>query len=145
MAATKARHGRVIAVGTTVVRALEHAAMLRPNLRAGRGLATQRIGAHSVLRVVDAILTGVHEPGDSHYELVRAFLSEGALRRLSGALEASGYRTHEFGDSVFIARAGSPRKLRLALATAHASAFVTGRSAGHEPHVGTPCQSAAVL
>ena len=101
---TRARAGRVIAVGTTVTRALEHAATGRGGVRAGPGLATQRIGADTILRVVDAIITGVHEPGTSHYELLRAFARESVLWAATAALERHAYRTHEFGDSVLVAR-----------------------------------------
>ena len=98
---TRVAGGRVIALGTTVTRALEHAASLG-SLRAGDGLATQRLGPHSRLRVVDALLSGTHEPGSSHYELLRAFANDEVLRRSSEALERHGYLTHEFGDSVLI-------------------------------------------
>lgn len=101
IAATRARGGRVIALGTTVTRALEHAASRGP-LRAGDGLADQKLGADSMLRVVDAIVSGTHEPGTSHYELLRAFASDDVLARADAALLANGYRTHEFGDSVLI-------------------------------------------
>jgi len=101
----KARGGRVVAVGTSVVRALEHAATGDGRVRAGEGMATQRLGPASRLRVVDAILSGTHEPGTSHYELLRAFTDDATLRRTSAELEARGYRTHEFGDSVLIERA----------------------------------------
>ncbi len=99
---TKAAGGRIVAVGTTVVRALEHAAAYDGVVRAGDAVATTRIGPNSRLRVVDAILSGTHEPGSSHYELLLAFVSDATLQRASAALEARGYRTHEFGDSVFI-------------------------------------------
>jgi S-adenosylmethionine:tRNA ribosyltransferase-isomerase len=94
---------RVIAVGTTVVRALEHAAS-RGGLAAGAGVADQRIGPATVLRIVDVLLTGTHERGTSHYELLRAFASDAALAGASDALEARGYRTHEFGDSMLLFR-----------------------------------------
>jgi S-adenosylmethionine:tRNA ribosyltransferase-isomerase len=100
----KARGGRVVAVGTTVVRALEHAASVSGHVRAGHGVATQRIGPSSRLRVVDAILSGTHERGTSHYELLRAFLDEETLRLATAELDARGYLTHEFGDSVLIER-----------------------------------------
>jgi S-adenosylmethionine:tRNA ribosyltransferase-isomerase len=100
----KSRGGRVVAVGTTVVRALEHAAADGGGVRAGRGVATGRLGPSSRLRVVDAILSGTHEPGTSHYDLLRAFLDETTLRRAAEELDARGYRTHEFGDSVLIER-----------------------------------------
>jgi S-adenosylmethionine:tRNA ribosyltransferase-isomerase len=95
---------RVVALGTSVTRALEHAAVSGSELRAGPGLATQLIGAHTRLRVVDAIVTGVHEPGASHYELMRAFADDTLLDRLRAAVEQRGYRTHEFGDSVLLTR-----------------------------------------
>jgi S-adenosylmethionine:tRNA ribosyltransferase-isomerase len=71
---------------------------------AGAGLATQHIGATSRLRIVDAILSGTHEPGTSHYELLRAFADDTTLRRAICELNAQGYRTHDFGDSVLIER-----------------------------------------
>lgn len=102
---TKERGGRVVAVGTSVVRALEHAATPDGVVRAGCGVATQRLGPSSRLRVVDAILSGTHEPGTSHYDLLRAFLDDETLLRTTEELEARGYRTHEFGDSVLVERA----------------------------------------
>lgn len=114
--ATQARGGRIVAVGTTVVRALEHAARRDGVVPAGEGVATQRIGPATRLRVVDAILSGTHEAGSSHYQLLRAFADSAALRRADAELERAGYRTHEFGDSVLVerkcvraARAGTPR------------------------------------
>jgi S-adenosylmethionine:tRNA ribosyltransferase-isomerase len=100
----KARGGRVVAVGTSVVRALEHAAAADGTVRAREGVATQRIGPASCLRVVDAILSGTHERGTSHYELLLAFLDEETLGRATAELDAHGYLTHEFGDSVLIER-----------------------------------------
>jgi S-adenosylmethionine:tRNA ribosyltransferase-isomerase len=94
---------RVIALGTTVTRALEHAAA--GGLRSGDGVADQRIGAHTPLRVVDVIVSGTHEPGTSHYELLRAFAPDPVLRAASAELDARGYLTHEFGDSVWLERA----------------------------------------
>ena len=113
IARTHAAHGRVVALGTTVTRALEHAAALPQGLRAGAGLADQRLGADSRLRVVDAIISGTHEPGTSHYELLRAFTSDTALQRADAQLQQHGYRTHEFGDSVLIlAQADRPETVR---------------------------------
>lgn len=97
------RHGgRVIAVGTTVVRALEAAATTDGHLGHGAGVAQGKIGPATRLRVVDAILSGTHEPGTSHYELLRAFLEDSTLERATGELIARDYKTHEFGDSVLI-------------------------------------------
>jgi S-adenosylmethionine:tRNA ribosyltransferase-isomerase len=65
-------------------------------------VASQRIDASSRLRIVNAILSGTHEPGTSHYDMLRAFADEPALIRIDRALNSHGYRTHEFGDSVFL-------------------------------------------
>jgi S-adenosylmethionine:tRNA ribosyltransferase-isomerase len=112
IADSRRRGGRVIAIGTTVVRALEHAANGDGTVRPGCGVATQRIGPCSRLSVVDAIVSGTHEPGTSHYELVRAFQDGAALDRMDREAEARGYRTHEFGDSVFVLRrARNPEEL----------------------------------
>ena len=101
IAQTRQAGGRIVALGTTVTRALEHAAA--HGLRAGDGVADQRLGAHSTLRVVDAIISGTHEPGTSHRELLRAFASDAVLARADAELARRGYLTHEFGDSVLIA------------------------------------------
>jgi S-adenosylmethionine:tRNA ribosyltransferase-isomerase len=105
IARTRVRGGRVVALGTTVTRALEHAASSHWPLRAGDGLATQRLGAHTRLELVDAIVSGTHEPGTSHRELLRAFADDAVLQRADLELARHGYRTHEFGDSVLIERA----------------------------------------
>jgi S-adenosylmethionine:tRNA ribosyltransferase-isomerase len=104
IADTRAQGGRIVAIGTTVVRALEHAAMRDGVIRAGAGVATQKITATTMVAVVDAMLSGIHEPGTSHYELLRAFVDEATLRRAAGELDSHEYRTHEFGDSVFVER-----------------------------------------
>ena len=102
VAAARQQGGRIIAVGTTVVRALEDAATEDGHLRSGEGLAKGRIGPSTRLRVVDAILSGTHERGSSHYELLRAFLEDSTLERATQELDTRGYKTHEFGDSVLI-------------------------------------------
>ncbi|WP_240766646.1 S-adenosylmethionine:tRNA ribosyltransferase-isomerase [Paraburkholderia flava] len=104
VSATHARGGRVVAIGTTVVRALEHSARVDGIVHAGDGLATQRIGPHTRLRAVDVIVSGTHEPDSSHYALLRAFAGAATLMRVTAALEAGGYRTHEFGDSMWVER-----------------------------------------
>lgn len=104
---TRSRGGRIVAIGTTVVRALEHAAGAP-----GAGVATQKIGATSRLHVVDAILSGTHEPGTSHHELLRAFITSYTLARMDEELEIANYRTHEFGDSIFLERASGFRGMQ---------------------------------
>jgi S-adenosylmethionine:tRNA ribosyltransferase-isomerase len=101
----KARGGRVVAIGTSVVRALEAAAKGEGGLRAGSGVARGRIERGAEIRVADAILSGVHHPGESHYELLSAFANDATLDRVTAALIAHGYRGHELGDSVLIERA----------------------------------------
>jgi S-adenosylmethionine:tRNA ribosyltransferase-isomerase len=104
LASARSRGSRVVAIGTTVVRALEDAARPDGSVRAGAGVATERIGPDTPLRVVDAIVTGIHEPGTSHYELLRSFADDRALERAQQELVEQGYRSHEFGDSVLIER-----------------------------------------
>jgi S-adenosylmethionine:tRNA ribosyltransferase-isomerase len=94
---------RIFAIGTTVVRALEHAATGR-SVRAGQGVATQRINETTCLQIVDAIVSGVHEPATSHFQLLRAFADRRTLEDVDAAMSARGYRTHEFGDSVWFER-----------------------------------------
>jgi S-adenosylmethionine:tRNA ribosyltransferase-isomerase len=100
----KAHGGRIIAVGTTVVRALESGTGADGIVRAGDGIAKRRIGRETTIRVVDAIITGVHQPGESHFELLRAFADPAVLDRASAVAVQHGYRSHEFGDCVLIER-----------------------------------------
>jgi len=118
---------RVVAVGTTVVRALEHAADAQGHVRSGEGLATGRITETSQLQVVGAIVSGVHEPATSHYQLLRAFVSDDTLREADAMMEALGFRSHEFGDSVFVERAGSGRASILLAAADRARGGVVER------------------
>jgi S-adenosylmethionine:tRNA ribosyltransferase-isomerase len=102
--------GRIIAIGTTVVRAIESAANLDGSIRAGDGVAHGRIVGGTPLCVVDTILTGIHQPGESHFELLRAFADDAALDQISATLVEHGYRAHEFGDSMLLQR--QPRESR---------------------------------
>jgi S-adenosylmethionine:tRNA ribosyltransferase-isomerase len=102
IAETHHRGGRVIAIGTTVVRTLEDAASRDGEVRAGAGVATLRVNHLTRLRVVDALVTGQHEPGSSHYELLRAFQDDDVLERVTDEAIAHDYRSHEFGDSLFV-------------------------------------------
>jgi S-adenosylmethionine:tRNA ribosyltransferase-isomerase len=100
--ACKSAGRRVIAIGTTVVRALEDAARADGTVSTGAGTATQRIGRLTPLRCVDAIVSGTHERGTSHFELLRAFQDDAVLHRMERETDTRGYRTHEFGDSVMV-------------------------------------------
>src|SRR5262249_13718983 len=95
---------RIIAIGTTVVRALEAAVANNGVVRSGSGVATERIGAWTSLRVVDAVPTGTHEPGTSHHAVLGAFLDQTSLGQIDVELDDGHYRTHEFGDSLFVER-----------------------------------------
>jgi S-adenosylmethionine:tRNA ribosyltransferase-isomerase len=126
---TQSSGGRIVAVGTTVVRALEHAGALDGVVTAGDRIADLRLGPTTRLRIVDAILSGTHEPETSHYQLLRAFADDETLAGAGAALEAEGYRTHEFGDSVLIEkqdREGSHRSLTRPSRRLHESGAVGG-------------------
>jgi S-adenosylmethionine:tRNA ribosyltransferase-isomerase len=100
---TRASGGRVVAVGTTVVRALEgRAAQSGGTLTPGEGVTDLLLGPGFVLRVVDGLLTGVHEPTTSHHTLLQAFAPLPLLRQAAKLAEELGYLGHEFGDSCLI-------------------------------------------
>ncbi len=89
---------RVIAVGTTSVRALETAANGRGVVRASEGWTDLVITPKRGLKVVNALLTGLHEPRSSHLSLLAALCSETQLRQSYAAALEKGYLWHEFGD-----------------------------------------------
>ena len=97
VALTRAHGGRVIAAGTTVVRALETAALLPPG-RPASGWTTHVVTPETGLRAVDGLLTGLHEPRSSHLLMLAAFAGEDLLSRCYTAAAERGYRWHEFGD-----------------------------------------------
>lgn len=99
IADAKRRGGRVIAVGTSVVRALEgNAASHDGALVATRQRTSLRIDRNFTPRVVDGLLSGIHEEGSSHLELVGSFVSEATLRAAYASAEQEGYTIHELGD-----------------------------------------------
>jgi S-adenosylmethionine:tRNA ribosyltransferase-isomerase len=98
----QSRGGRVIAAGTSVVRALEGHAEGRGALGPGSGETTLRLGPSSELRVVDGLLSGLHEPGSSHFELLEAFAPRKLLVRAVEHAARTGYLQHELGDSCLI-------------------------------------------
>jgi S-adenosylmethionine:tRNA ribosyltransferase-isomerase len=103
---TRQRRRRVIAVGTSVVRALEGST---PGLKGVTGL---KIGAGHRLRYVDGLLTGTHDASESHYQLLRAFVSESVLAAITRHLEEHDYLTHEFGDLCLIFKKGETQQAR---------------------------------
>lgn len=106
---TRARGGRVIALGTTVTRALEGRIAAEGRLVGGEGTTDLRLGPGTSLTVVDGIVTGMHEPGESHYDLLGAFVDASHLHQAWREAAREGYRSHEFGDvALFMAQ---PRRL----------------------------------
>jgi S-adenosylmethionine:tRNA ribosyltransferase-isomerase len=101
--AARASGNRVVAVGTTVVRALEaaadadgvHGAVVRPLDRWTDVVVTPERG----VRAVDGLLTGWHEPEASHLLMLEAIAGRPALAAAYRAAVAAGYRWHEFGDA----------------------------------------------
>jgi S-adenosylmethionine:tRNA ribosyltransferase-isomerase len=96
--AARARGGRVVAVGTTVVRALETLADGHGHVHAGKGWTNLYISAEHRLRAVDGLLTGLHEPRASHLDLLTAFAPPALLTTAYRAALSEGYLWHEFGD-----------------------------------------------
>ena len=94
--------GRVIAVGTTVVRALETASKPDGTVAPGDGWTSLVVTSKRGLRAIDGLLSGLHEPDSSHLEMLRAAAGEGLLERSYQAALECGYRWHEFGDSHLI-------------------------------------------
>jgi len=92
---------RVVAVGTSVVRALETAAS-RTGVLARRGWTDLAITPSSPLRRVDCLLTGLHESPATHLDMLGAFIDEGLLQRAYAEVRDRGYLWHEFGDAMLI-------------------------------------------
>ncbi len=90
--------GRVVAVGTTVVRALESAADAHGRVIASQGWADLVITPRQGVRTVDALLTGFHEPRASHLAMLEAFTGRAHLERAYRTALDAGYLWHEFGD-----------------------------------------------
>jgi S-adenosylmethionine:tRNA ribosyltransferase-isomerase len=98
---TRARGGRVIAVGTTVVRALEGGSA-HGALAVGRGSTDLKIDGRYRPTIVSAILTGVHERTASHSALLEAFAPRMLPDQAAAHSAEHGYLGHEFGDSWLI-------------------------------------------
>jgi S-adenosylmethionine:tRNA ribosyltransferase-isomerase len=98
-----ARARRVIAVGTSVVRALEGCTRDRGQLTAGEGETDLVVGPQFRPRLVKGLLTGLHDPSASHFQLLQAFAPLPLLERAYAHAEQAGYLGHEFGDSCLIA------------------------------------------
>jgi S-adenosylmethionine:tRNA ribosyltransferase-isomerase len=95
---TRAAGGRIVAVGTTPVRALETVATSDGFVEPGEGWTDLVVGAARGLRTVDALLTGLHEPRASHLALLESLAGAGPLARAYDAALEERYLWHEFGD-----------------------------------------------
>jgi S-adenosylmethionine:tRNA ribosyltransferase-isomerase len=98
----RARGGRVIAAGTTVVRALETAARVAPaglgTVAAAAGWTSHVVTPETGVSVVDGLLTGLHEPRSSHLRMLAAFAGPELLGQCYTEAIRAGYLWHEFGD-----------------------------------------------
>jgi S-adenosylmethionine:tRNA ribosyltransferase-isomerase len=93
--------GRVIAVGTTVVRALE-SAFYDGELHTAEGFTRLYLRPGRGVNVVDGLITGLHAPEASHLEMLYAIAGESLVREAYEEALAAGYLWHEFGDSHLI-------------------------------------------
>ncbi len=89
---------RVIAVGTTVVRALESVADALGNVHPGEGWTCLVVTPHRRLRVVNGLLTGFHEPEASHLAILEALAGKPHIEAVYQEALRQGYLWHEFGD-----------------------------------------------
>ena len=99
---THQRGGRVIAVGTTVTRALETVANEHGTVRPDRGWTDLVLGSDRPARLVDGLLTGWHTPEASHLDLLLAVAGVPLVQQAYDAALANDYRWHEFGDSCLL-------------------------------------------
>ena len=102
--ACRARSGRVIAVGTTVVRALESHAGAQGRVEAGEGETDLFIMPGYRFQVVDLMVTNFHVPGSTLVVLVAAFMG-GRWRSVYETALERGYRFLSFGDAMLVERA----------------------------------------
>jgi S-adenosylmethionine:tRNA ribosyltransferase-isomerase len=102
IATTKARGGRVVAVGTTVVRALESAAGPAGAIQPGSGETTLFILPGYRFRVIDALMTNFHLPRTTLIMLVAAFVGRERLFRLYEEAIRERYRFYSYGDAMLI-------------------------------------------
>jgi S-adenosylmethionine:tRNA ribosyltransferase-isomerase len=105
--ATRQAGGRIVAVGTTVTRALESAARPDGTVLASAGWTELLLGPDRPARVVTGLITGWHAPDASHLLLLEAVAGPDLVRQAYDAALAAGYRWHEFGDSCLLLPAGT--------------------------------------
>lgn len=98
----KANGGRVIAVGTTAVRAIESAAALDGSVAAGGGWTELVLGPDRPARVVDGLITGMHAPEASHLLLLESVVGGEVVQHAYDAALERRYLWHEFGDTALM-------------------------------------------
>jgi S-adenosylmethionine:tRNA ribosyltransferase-isomerase len=94
--------GRVVAVGTTVVRALETAADGGGAVHPAHGVTDLVVTPERGVRAVDGLVSGWHEPRSSHLRLLEAVAGQAPLRRAYDEALAAGYHWHQFGDVLLV-------------------------------------------
>ncbi|HZB97100.1 MAG TPA: S-adenosylmethionine:tRNA ribosyltransferase-isomerase [Candidatus Sulfotelmatobacter sp.] len=99
---TKRAGGRVIAVGTTATRALESAVGADGSVRSREGWTDLVLGPERPARVVDGLVTGLHEPSSSHLLLLEAVAGSELVQRVYDAAVEQRYLWHEFGDACLL-------------------------------------------
>jgi S-adenosylmethionine:tRNA ribosyltransferase-isomerase len=99
---TRASGGRIVAVGTTVTRALESVAHVDGWVDPGSGWTELVLGPDRPARVVDGLITGWHAPGASHLLLLEAVAGREMVSNAYRAAVQERYLWHEFGDSCLL-------------------------------------------
>ena len=99
---TKAQGGRIVAIGTTVTRALESAAGTNGQVQPFRGPTSLFITPGFIFRAVDVLLTNFHLPRTTLLMLVSAFAGTDRLREAYGTAVAARYRFYSYGDAMLI-------------------------------------------
>jgi S-adenosylmethionine:tRNA ribosyltransferase-isomerase len=102
--AAREQGGRVLAVGTTVVRALATVTDERGIAHPGRGWTDVMVTAETPVQSVDGLVTGWHEPESTHLMMLESFADREVLATAYAAALDEGYLWHEFGDSHLIVR-----------------------------------------
>ena len=102
--ATRQAGGRVIAVGTTVVRAVETVAAPDGTVTSGAGWTDLVLSRDRPVRAFDGLITGWHEPRSSHLLLLESVVGHEAVSAAYAAALDEGYLWHEFGDSCLLLR-----------------------------------------
>ena len=99
---TRSAGRRVVAVGTTVTRALESVAGPDGSVTAGHGWTGLVLGGDSPARTVTGLITGWHDPEASHLALLEAVAGPALVKAAYAEADAAGYLGHEFGDSCLL-------------------------------------------